>query len=128
MKTLSHPLFLFAIFASVIAYGFFIFEGAVVFAESSGQYDSVSLRDTYSEGEHHISGMMMVQSACTELQERMDQVTGAYKIVFTTQTTSVGCKEEDTPRAFHIVFAAPPEATFIATKDDAPLPINIVRQ
>ena len=107
----------------------FLVVGSFVFAHSAGQGDRVVIRDEFSTGSHHLSGMVMVRETCDELKEHVEQLgASAYKIVFETwKQPAVPCAQGPVPRVFHDALSAPVEnVDFIAMQDGAPLPITIV--
>ncbi|HWP61630.1 MAG TPA: hypothetical protein VN495_03435 [Candidatus Paceibacterota bacterium] len=129
MKGLFYRLGWFVVIASICAYGIFIVAGTVVFAHASGKDDPVIIRDALGIGVHHYSGMVMVESSCDQLNERIDKVDDTtYKMSFSTwQDPAVACDGAETPRAFTDTLFAPDFGiTVIATYNDAPFPIELV--
>lgn len=114
--------------ACVLAYGVYIVAGAAIQAHAKEQMKTVWVRDAISPNRHIMSGMVTVDSTCTELSVTPQQISPiAYELDFTTwEQPNVECEHEPTPRPFHtVVFAPAVGVEFIATLDTRPLPLLV---
>lgn len=118
----------FGIASCFVAYVIFIVAGAAIRAQAVEQSRVVWVRDVISPNRHMMSGIVVVDSTCTELIVQPQQVSEiAYELHFTTwEYPNIECEHTPTPRAFHTaVFAPAAGVEFIATLDNRPLPIII---
>lgn len=93
----------FAVFA------FFMVIGSYSSAKSEAEENTVQLRDVISQGNHELSGYVMVPSACHQLRVRTEEVLPhVYKLIFTTwEETAVTCAKEPVSRSFRAAVSAP---------------------
>jgi len=120
----------FFIVAAILAYAVFLVGGTIVQERAIADTRVVVVRDFLKVGEHHLSGMVMVPSSCTQLITKAVQISeSAFQLKFSTwEEPYTKCKKEDTPRAFRtIVFAPSVGVEFSATLDGAPLTISVVQ-
>ncbi len=119
----------FTVISTVVAYVVLVVWGQIVFASASGHNDPVVIRDELGPGSHHLSGMVMVDQTCYQLQEKVNQMSSTlYEIEFKSwEEPSVPCKVERTPRWFHQALFAPAVGVdFIATLDGIALSIAVI--
>lgn len=129
MAELARRLVWFFFVAASLSYAIFLVAGATIHKEALGDTRRVLVRDFLKVGEHHLSGMVMVPSSCSQLSVKTEEVSSTlFHLKFSTwEEPYVDCPREDTPRAFRaIVFAPSVGVDFMATLDDAPLEIAIV--
>lgn len=125
---LSRMLWFFVV-ASLIAYATYLVAGSIVSAEASGENTPVIVRDELGKGVHHLSGMVMVPTACDQLSVRVEPASPLqYVLVFRTwREPSVDCTEDEVPRYFRAIHFAPSTGIgFIATLDGIGLPIVVL--
>ncbi len=119
----------FAVGAVALSYVSYLVVGSVVNARAAGVYEPVLVRNVFSAGAHHLSGMVTVPSPCDQLSVRTQALSSTtYMLNFSTwREPSVDCKNDETPRAFHAILFAPPLGVqFGATLDGAGLPIVVL--
>jgi hypothetical protein len=126
-ETIRHLAWFFVV-ASAISYSIFLIAGGFISASATDAARIAQVRDSLSPGAHHLSGMVMVPSTCSELSVRTeDRGNYTYELVFTTwKEPAVRCSAEDTPRAFHALLFAPAAGVhIIATLDGSPLTLAL---
>ena len=113
------------------AYASFIFFGSILIADADKALQKVIADDIVLPGEHHISGMIMVPSDCHGLSVKVQQTTpSSYQLAFETWREPYrDCLQIPTARSFHtITFAPSVGASFSATLDGQPFPIQLLEQ
>lgn len=118
----------FTIVASAIAYVIFLVAGSLTNTDIFSS-NPIVIRDVLGSGTHQLSGMLMVPSTCDDLSAQTQELSSTtYELVFQTwQESSVVCKNEETPREFHVVAFAPATGVqFLATLDGTGFPIVVV--
>jgi hypothetical protein len=118
----------FAIVATATSYAIFAVLGNFA-AASAADEGPIPVRDLLEPGVHHLSGMVMVPSACDELTVRAQQIsTTTYQLAFQTwQDPSVPCPTDPTPREFNVVAFAPSTGVeFSAALDGRQFPIAVI--
>lgn len=129
MSELLRHLVWFFIVASAVAYSIFLVAGSFITANAVDATRIVQARDELGPGEHHLSGIVMVPTSCTELSVRTEKISDtSYNLAFTTwQEPSVQCTVDDTPRPFRAILFAPAAGIkILGTLDDAPLTIVVI--
>jgi hypothetical protein len=129
MLDLARRLVWFFVVAAALSYAFFLVAGTTIQKQALSDTRRVVVRDYLKPGEHHLSGMVMVPSSCSQLSVKTVEVSPVlYQLTFTTwQEPYVDCVYEDTPRAFRaIVFAPAVGIELIATLDDTPLELAVI--
>lgn len=110
------------------AYMTYLVAGSFVTQKDSRIEEPVIVRDTISKGEHHISGMVMVQSSCEELTLVVEKIgESLYQLTFATWTEpTVECDNKISPRVFEtIIFAPSVGVRFTATLNGKPLAVAL---
>ncbi len=128
MGDLIRRLVWFFIVASAIAYAIFLAAGTVIRTQALEASHIANVRDSLEPGSHHLSGIVMLPSTCSELSVRTEQIAeAAFMLVFTTwEEPSIDCEHTDTPRPFHaVVFGPAAGVTFSATLDGEPLDVAV---
>lgn len=119
----------FAVLGCAVSLAAHLFFGSTIAASAEGSLREVALKDRYQKGAHHISGMIIVPSACHDLSVRahdVDPVT--ILIAFETwQQPYRDCAKESVPRAFSLVVYAPEEVKFLAVLDQERIPIQVIK-
>lgn len=119
----------FGVAAIALSYAGSLFAGSAISARAAGLYEPIVIRDVFDRGAHYLSGMVMVPSPCDQLSVRTQALSSTtYMLNFNTwREPSVDCKNDEMPRAFHVVLFAPPVGVeFGATLDGAGLPIVVL--
>jgi hypothetical protein len=119
----------FAIAGSLFTFAVLLVLGNVVQRQASMPATATLLRDEFSPGVHHLSGMVTVPDECSELSVRSETLTAStYKLLFETwQEPTVNCVSGETPRWIQtVVFTQDMPVRFVATIDGAALPIEII--
>lgn len=118
----------FFIVSAAIAYSVFFVVGRMLYADAKDA-DTVLIRDSIEKGVHHLTGMVMVHTTCTELTVKPEAVSDSrYHLAFETwDVPTVTCEREETPRHFSaIVFAPAYGVHFTASVDGEPLSISVL--
>ena len=129
MGEVLRRMFMFAVAACAIAYLVYLMAGASIYAQAEAKEKTVWVRDQISPSAHHISGLVTVHSSCTELSEKIEQLSPLlYKLKFTTWVhPNTECTDYPVQKQFYeIVFAPAVGVHFIATIDGASLPLIVV--
>mgnify|MGYP001596961820 CR=1 FL=1 len=129
MGEVLRRMFTFAVAASVVAYLVYMIAGASIYAQVEAKEKTVWVRDQISPSAHHLSGLVTVKSSCTELSEKIEQLSLLlYKLKFTTwEHPNTECTDYPVQKQFYeIVFAPAVGVHFIATIDGASLPLIVV--
>lgn len=113
----------------VSAYGIYIFFGSQISAESAGRTGPVVIRDVVRGGEHFITGSLNVGFSCETLRLENRMIEGVYELKFSTwRDPSLPCSPGPILRPFALELFAPSDARFVATNDDKPLNIVVLRE
>lgn len=126
MSELFRHLVWFFVVASAVAYSIFLVAGSFITASAVDATHIVQARDELAPGEHHLSGIVMVPTTCTELSVRTEKISDTvYNLAFSTwQEPSVECKIDDTPRSFRAILFAPAAGIqIVGTLDGSPLTV-----
>lgn len=129
MRNVMRRIFVFTLSACAVAYIVYVLAGASMYAQAEERARTVWVRDEISPNAHHMAGMITVQSSCTELMEKTEQLSPyLYKLVFTTwEHPNVECTDHPVQKEFYeIIFAPAVGVSFIATIDGQPLPIVVI--
>jgi hypothetical protein len=129
MGEVVRRMFSFAIAACAVAYLVYFLAGASIYAEAQAKTKTVWIRDQISPSAHHISGLVTVKNSCTELTEKVEQLSPLlFKLKFTTwEHPNTECTDYPVQKQFYeIVFAPAVGVHFIATLDGASLPLIVV--
>ena len=118
----------FFVISCVVAYAVFLAAGSSIQAQAIDASRIVKIRDSLNPGVHHLSGIVMVPTTCSELSVRTEQLSiDTYQIIFTTwKEPAIECITDDTARPFRaVVFAPAAGVHFVATLDDSPLDLAV---
>jgi hypothetical protein len=119
----------FILVAGCGSYLAFTLIGTIVEAQVEAELNKVIARDKIAVGVHNLSGMAMVPSTCHTLSVKAENVdVSNYVLLFTTWEDSARvCKEEPTPRQFHVTLFAPSTGVaFQATLDGKPISLIVM--
>ena len=114
-------------FVSTITYGASLIAGSIIHTHARDP-GPVVIQDNLRPGEHHLSGMVTLNSTCDELIVTIKKVSAKmYMLDFSTWTEpSVPCTKTETPRPFStVVFAPSIGVSFVAALDDRFFPIVV---
>ncbi len=123
-------LVIFFVFASLSAFTAHLFFGSIIFAAAQKDVFNITLRDTFHNETHELSGIVMVPTTCHDLSVRTkDFDAGTTFLLFETweQPYRIDCVKESTPRAVKVIVFGPKNVVFRAMMDEEIVPISIVR-
>lgn len=112
----------------VIAYGAFIFFGSLLASASERDVNTVTLQDTLMpDGSHRISGMIMMQSECEEIQHSERKIRdGHYQLTFLSwKDPARNCEPDPTPRHFSVILFVEPHSKYQVVLNKNPLPVVV---
>lgn len=112
------------------AYGADSFFGSIVNANVQDDINTIRVVDSYKNGEHSLSGMVMVKSPCYDLTVRMRDIDArTTALVFETwEQPYRTCTATPTPKAFTAKVFAPEQTLFRAFLDSKPSAMDFVRR
>lgn len=115
---------------SSCAYGANSFFGEVVNASVAQEIQTIRVVDSYENGKHSLSGMVVVPSECVDLTVRVRDIDAkTVALVFETwEQPYRTCTEASTPRAFTASIFAPESTLFRAFLDAKPSAMEFTRR
>ena len=109
--------------------GIYLFFGSSIDVRASGVHDPVIVRDVLKPGLHILSGVVDVGTGCASLSVKTEKSGDIYLLKFRTwRDPSIVCDAGFTPRTFLAEVFAPVDSKFIATLDDYPISIVVLRE
>jgi hypothetical protein len=99
-----------------------------VFNRTTASTTPIVARDIERDGEHHLTGVVLVPSTCDEINVATEQLgDNSFRLKFTTwEEPAVKCFQAPVERVFDVaLFAATSDVAFSATLDKKEIPIAV---
>ena len=123
-------LLMFTAFAILVGTYANIFFGSAIFAAAEEHVYSITLRDTYKNEVHELSGIIMTESTCHDASIRsqdIDDTTTAILLETWERPFSLGCEKAPTPRFVETKIFANERIHFRGMLNGEWVPLTIVK-